>query len=339
MGKNVVCFGELLLRLAAPGRELLLQSPRLEVSVGGAEANVAVSLALYGHDARMISVVPDNALGAAAIGELRKHGVDTRMIARRDGRMGLYFLATGAIQRPSEVVYDRAGSAFANAEAEFFDWKTLLVGADAFHVSGVTPALGARSAESALAAMCAARACGSLASFDGNHRPHLWRVWNGDAAVITRDLLAQADVAFADHRDIAIALGRATDDRPPLESLGDAASAAFEAFPHLGRLATTIRVQDSVDHHELAGVLLTRAGALHRTPSYTLASIVDRIGGGDAFAAGMLHGLCSGMNDEQSLAFATAAACLKHSIPGDVNLVGAADVHAFVQHGRFDVRR
>lgn len=339
MSARIVCFGELLLRLGAPQRELLLQTPRLDVHIGGAEANVAISLARFGHEVAMISVVPDNALGAAAVGELRRHGVDARAITRGDGRMGLYFLTTGAMQRPSEVVYDRVGSAFANAKPGGFDWDVLLAGVANFHVSGVTPALGADSAALALQAMRAARAQHAFVSFDGNYRANLWRAWRGDPAAITRGLLAQADIAFADHRDIAIALDRPASEQPAAAAIGEAAAAAFAAFPNLGRLATTIRVQISVDHHELAGILLTRAGAVHSSPTYTLAPIVDRIGAGDAFAAGVLHGLRSGMDDDASLQFGVAAACLKHSIAGDANLAGAADVAAFLAQPRFDVRR
>jgi 2-dehydro-3-deoxygluconokinase len=340
MSKKIICLGELLLRLGAPGRELLLQSSRFDVHVGGAEANVAVSLARFGHRSAVVSVVPDNALGAAAVGELRRHGVDVSAIARStDERMGLYFIATGAMQRPSEVIYDRAHSAFALASADSFDWNTLLADADAFHVSGVTPAIGALGTENALRASKAARQRGLFSSFDGNFRAKLWKVWNGDAASITRALMANADLVFADHRDIAIALGNVEAESDSEAAIRAAGERAFAAFPQLGRLCTTIRTQHSVDHHSLSAIMLTRNGDVHVTPRYELMAIVDRIGGGDAFAAGVLHGLRSGMNDEASLRFGLGAACLKHSVPGDVNLVGIDDVSAWVGEGRLDVRR
>ncbi|KAF1017136.1 MAG: 2-dehydro-3-deoxygluconokinase [Stenotrophomonas maltophilia] len=205
---RIVCFGELLLRLGAPGRELLLQSPQLQVHVGGAEANVAVSLACFGHEAAMVSTVTDSALGRHAVAELRRHGVDTRGVRQVDrDRMGLYFLATGAVQRASEVVYDRAGSAFACSTADEHDWPTLLQGAHWLHLSGVNPALGANVAETALTAARTARALGVRVSFDGNYRPSLWQRWQGDAPTILRQLFAEADIAFADHRDIALVLG------------------------------------------------------------------------------------------------------------------------------------
>jgi len=203
-----VCFGELLLRLASPGRERLLQSPRLEVQVGGAEANVAVALAQFGHAAALIGTVADNALGAAAVGEVRRHGVDVSRVQTGAGRMGLYFLETGAVHRPSHVLYDRAGSAFALASPERYDWSSLLDGVDVLHVSGVTPAVGANAAAAATAAVRAARARGLSVVFDGNYRSKLWQAWNSSPGPILRDIFACADVVFADHRDIAIVLGR-----------------------------------------------------------------------------------------------------------------------------------
>jgi 2-dehydro-3-deoxygluconokinase len=340
MSKKIICLGELLLRLGSPGRELLLQSPHFDVHVGGAEANVAVSLARFGHRSAVVSVVPDNALGQAAVGELRRHGVEVSAIARSAaGRMGLYFIVTGAMQRPSEVIYDRAWSSFALTSADTFDWNLLFEDADAFHVSGVTPAVGAQGTETALRASKAAREHGLFNSFDGNFRAKLWNMWNGDAAAITRELMAHADLVFADHRDIAIALGNAGSDADPEAAIRAAAERAFAAFPQLGRLCTTIRSQHSVDHHSLSAIMLCRKGEVHITPRYELMAIVDRIGGGDAFAAGVLHGLRSGMDDQASLRFGLGAACLKHSVPGDFNLVGVDDVAAWVGEGRLDVRR
>ena len=339
MSASFVCFGELLLRLASPARELLLQTPRLEVQIGGAEANVAVSLSRFGHRARVASVVPHSPLGDAAIGELRRHGVDTTHVVHGDGRMGLYFLSTGALHRPSEVIYDRADSAFARASAGRFDWPALLKGCDRLHLSGVTPALGAEPAAAALRAARAAREAGIPVSFDGNYRGKLWQAWNGDAPGLLRELMAEADLLFADHRDLEVVLGHTPAQSPPAECFADAAAAAFAAFPHLQRFTSTHRQARSVDQHTLGAWMATRDGALHAAPNHTLDGIVDRIGGGDAFAAGVLHGLHSGRDDAQSLNFGHAAACLKHSIPGDFNLASTADVDALVASGRFDVKR
>jgi 2-dehydro-3-deoxygluconokinase len=339
MSASFVCFGELLLRLAAPARELLLQTSRLDVQVGGAEANVAVSLARFGHRARVASVVPASPLGSAAIGELRRHGVDTSAVVTGDGRMGLYFLSTGALQRPSEVIYDRADSAFARSAADRFDWGSLLVGCDRLHLSGVTPALGAEPAAAALRAACAARDAGVPVSFDGNYRGKLWQVWNGDAPRLLRELMAEADLLFADHRDLEVVLGHTPPQSPPAECFADAAAAAFAAFPRLQRFTSTHRQARSVDQHALGAWMATREGALHVASTYAMDGIVDRIGGGDAFAAGVLHGLHSGLDDARSLNFGLAAACLKHSIPGDFNLASLEDVEALVASGRLDVKR
>jgi 2-dehydro-3-deoxygluconokinase len=339
MRGHVVCFGELLLRLSAPGRQLLLQSPGFEACVGGAEANVAVSLARFGHRTRMVGVVADNALGAAATGELRRHGVDTGAVQSAPGRMGLYFLAPGALQRPSEVLYDRADSAFARAGGGDHDWAALLQGADWLHVSGISPALGPLAADRTLAAVRAARAGGTRVSFDGNFRPQLWKSWDDDAARILHGIMAEADLLFASHRDIEVVLGQSFAQATAEERFLAGAQAAFAAFPRLHRMAATIRVQRSVDHHAVSAIDAVRDGASRVTPVYELDSIVDRIGTGDAFAAGVLHGAITGMDDADGLHFGLAAACLKHSLPGDFNLLGTADVEAFLAGNGFDVRR
>lgn len=339
MSQRIVCFGEVLLRLGAPGHERLLQSPALQVHVGGAEANVAVALARYGHEAAVVGRIADNALGAAAVAELRRHGVDTRALRAGPGRMGLYFLETGAGHRPSSVLYDRADSAFARADAQAYDWPALLLGAHWLHLSGVTPALGQACADTAIAAARAARRAGVRVSFDGNFRGKLWQAWNGDAAALLRELMAQADWIFADHRDIAIALGvePASDDAEA--RFAAAAHAAFAAFPQLQRVASTVRVQHSVDRQSLSARSLDRDGTAARTPVCELSAIVDRIGTGDAFAAGVLHGALAGLDAQDSLLFGWGAACLKHSVPGDFALFDAQDVRAFVAQDGYHVRR
>jgi 2-dehydro-3-deoxygluconokinase len=342
MAGRVVCFGEVLLRLGAPGRELLLQSHALQVHVGGAEANVAVSLARLGHDAAVVGSIADNPLGDAAAGELRRHGVDTSGLRRAAGRMGLYFLATGAGHRPSNVLYDRADSAFALAPPAVEAWPALVLGADWLHVSGITPALGRATADAALAAARAARAQGARVSFDGNFRPKLWASWDGRPGPILHGLLSEADLAFADHRDIAVVLGEdpaSPAGQDPAEVVVAAAHRAFAAFPRLQRIATTLRTQSSVDQHALGALLVARDGTVAHAPAVALPGIVDRIGSGDAFAAGILHGLLSGMDDGASLRFGLAAASLKHSVPGDFNLVDGDDIAALVRQERLDVRR
>ena len=335
---RIVCFGEVLLRLSAPGAELLLQTPQLKVCVGGAEANVAVSLARLGHAAAMASVLPDNALGRAALDELRKHGVDIAHVALAPGRMGLYFLAPGALRRASEVLYDRADSAFARAAPEAVDWDRAFAGADWFHLSGVTAAVGPNAAGAAVRAVKAARARGLTVSFDCNYRAKLWEAWDGDGPAILREILAEADLVFGDHRDMGLLLGKSFETKGAAERRRLAAAAAFDAFPNLKRMACTIRVQHSVDHNDLSGLMFARDGAWS-TPSYPLTPIVDRIGGGDAFAAGVIHGLRRGLPEQETVAFGIAAACLKHAIPGDFNLASEADIRALMDDAGVDVRR
>jgi 2-dehydro-3-deoxygluconokinase len=333
------CFGEVLIRLSAPPPERLLQGPALAVHVGGAEANVAVSLARFGHDARMITIVPQNALGDAAIGELRRHGVDVSGVRRvPDGRMGLYFLTHGAGMRASEILYDRGHSSLALARRDAIDPAAALAGADWLHLSGITPALGAEPAAQTLALAAAARASGVKVSFDCNYRAKLWSAWRGDGAAVLRELMAQADLLFADHRDMALVLGRSFDGGDPLEQRRRAADAAFAAFPNLRFMACTQRTERSADDHDCAGHLLSPSGNW-ATDTVRLSPIVDRIGTGDAFAAGVLHGLESGRGEQWALRFGLAAAALKHSVPGDFNLCGAAEVEAVMAGEGFSVRR
>jgi 2-dehydro-3-deoxygluconokinase len=325
-----ICFGEILIRLSAPGRELLLQTPQLTTHVGGAEANVAVSLARFGHDARMVSTVPANALGEAAAGELRRHGVNTGAIESAPGRMGLYFLTPGAGLRPADIVYDRTNSAFADGRP--IDWRALLTGADWLHISGVTPALNAATAESCIQAMQAARSGGVKVSYDANFRAKLWEARGDDPRPTLNALFAEADLLFAEARDIGLATGERA------VNADDAAQIAFKRFPNLQRIAATERKIISADHHELGGVMITRTGAT-RSAARAITGIIDRIGGGDAFAAGLLHGLASGDTDQHMLDFALAAAALKHYIPGDFNLASVADVDFFLSNSGSDVRR
>jgi 2-dehydro-3-deoxygluconokinase len=332
------CFGELLLRLSAPGNELLLQSGSLNVHIGGAEANVAVSLARWGHRSHMASVVPDNPLGKACIGELRRHGVHTEATHTGPGRMGLYFLTVGAGHRPSEVLYDRADSAFALAAPDRMNWDEILAPVSWLHVSGVTPALGPDAAAAALRAVRTARAQGRLVSFDCNYRAKLWQRWQGDARGILRQIVAEADLLFAEERDVALILGREFEALPAQERFQASAAEALATFPHLKRVATTVRSQRSVDDHDLAARLMSRTGMI-TTRTYSIGRIIDRIGSGDAFAAGVLHGIETRLDDQSTLDFGLAAACLKHSIPGDFNLSDFADVHNLLQDTGFTVRR
>jgi len=335
---KVVCFGEVLLRLAAPDHQLLLQTPQLCVHIGGAEANVAVSLAQLGHEVVMASVLPESPLGKACLGELRRHGVDTAGIRTAPGRVGLYFLTVGAGHRPSQVLYDREASAFALAPPDLIDWDTVFGGAGWFHLSGVTPALGRRTADSAVRAVRHARAHGLRVSFDCNYRAKLWESWRGEAPSILREIVSEAELLFAQEKDIELILGRDYSATPAPGRFQQAAEEMLAAFPRLVQVASTVREARSVDSAALSGVSCSRDG-LCRTRTYSIERIVDRIGSGDAFAAGLLHGLKSGLSQAAALDFGAAAACLKHSIPGDFNLSSAEDVQSLLDDAGFAVRR
>jgi 2-dehydro-3-deoxygluconokinase len=335
MGR-IVCFGELLLRLTAPGRELLLQNGRLEVHVGGAEANVAVGLACLGHQTAMVSRVPENALGDAAIGYLRRYDVSTDGVERGAGRLGLYFLSVGAGLRPSAIVYDREGSSFALASKAAFDWDRLLDGTELLHLSGITPALGPDSADAALAAAEAARARGVRVSFDGNYRAQLWQRWDSDPKAILSQLVAKADILFGNHRDISLLLGREFSGEGE-DRRREAAEAAFGAFANLQLIASTARHVDDADRHRIAARIDAPDGA-SQTEEVIVAGIVDRIGAGDAFAAGVLHGVLTGAGRERAVRYGLALTSLKHSLPGDASLFSQADIDAFLA-GELDVRR
>lgn len=337
MAGKVVCFGEVMLRLSAPGAEVMLQSSRLDARIGGAEANVAVSLARFGHRVRMVSFVPDNALGRAALAELRRHGLDVAGVRTAPGRLGLYFLTPAAGLRAAQVLYDRADSSFALADPDAVDWPAELDGADWLHVSGVTPAVGPNAAAAALAAVRAARVRGLTVSFDGNYRKSLWDQWPTDGAAVLADIVAAADLFIGDDRDVALILGHDFSETDPIERRRAAAEAAFSGFPQLSRVASTVRTVESADRHRLAAFLADRDGHWTAAPR-EVAGIVDRIGAGDAFAAGLIHGLRTDLDPQGALEFALAAAALKHSIPGDFNLVDVADVEALLA-GAGDVRR
>ena len=331
-----LAFGEIMLRLSPPHRELLLQTPHLDIWTAGAEANVATALALLGHDVAFATALPQNALGDAALRSLRGHGVDCRRIVRREGRMGLYFVTPGAGLRATDVVYDRVHSAFAETPADAWDWDALLDGVRRLHLSGITPALGPGPATSALAAARAAAARGIAISFDGNYRARLWEAWDSDPRTILTELVGHADILFGNHRDIALLLDRDFAEQGESRRRA-AAEAAFGAFPNLKIMASTARHVIDADRHRLSARIDARDGHA-QTQEIELSGIVDRIGAGDAFAAGVLHALLRDEDIDRAAADGLALACLKHSLPGDASLFTRADLEAFVAGG-VDVRR
>lgn len=336
MTGRLVFFGELLIRLTAPGNELLMQSPSLDLHVGGAEANVAIGLAHLGHDCAMVSRIPANALGRGALAAVRGAGVDCAGVGAGPGRMGLYFLSVGAGLRASEIVYDRAGSSFAAAGPADYDFDRLLAGAGLLHLSGITPALGPRSAEAALAAARAARRLGVPVSFDGNYRAMLWDAWDSDPRTILSELIAAADILFGNHRDLSLVLGSEFSGEGE-DRRRDAAEAGFAAFPGLKLIASTARHVVTADHHRIAARIDLRENC-HQTDEIDVTGIVDRIGAGDAFAAGVLHAHLSGGDARAMADSGLALTCLKHSLPGDASRFSQADIDAF-HGGGLDVRR
>lgn len=313
-----------------------MQSSNLTLHVGGAEANVAIGLANLGHDCRMVSVVSDNALGRGAVSAVRSQGVDCTGVAKAAGRMGLYFLAMGAGLRASEIVYDRAGSSFAQASACDFDWDAHLAGAGMLHLSGITPALGPKSSDAALSAARAAKRLGVPISFDGNYRAMLWDAWDSDPRAMLSELIGMTNVLFGNHRDLSLVLGKDFSG-DGADRRRDAAGAGFAAFPNLKLIASTARQTVSADHHRIAARVDLRDGA-HQTDEMDVTGIVDRIGAGDAFAAGVLHAYLGGGDAEQMAQTGLALTCLKHSLPGDASLFRQADIDAF-NAGGLDVRR
>lgn len=333
---RLVFFGELLIRLTAPGNELLMQSPSLALHVGGAEANVAIGLAHLGHDCAMVSKIPSNALGRGAVAAVRGAGVDCTAVTAGAGRMGLYFLSVGAGLRASEIVYDRAGSTFAATGPADYDFDRLLAGASLLHLSGITPALGPRSADAALAAARAAKRLGVPVSFDGNYRAMLWEAWDSDPRAILSELIGTADILFGNHRDLSLVLGKAFSGEGE-DRRREAAEAGFAAFPSLRLIASTARHTVTADHHRIAARVDLR-DSCHQTDEIDVTGIVDRIGAGDAFAAGVLHAHLSGGDARAMAASGLALTTLKHSLPGDASRFGQGDIDAF-HGGGLDVRR
>lgn len=335
---TIVCFGEMLLRIGAPGPDPLLRTPTLAGYVGGAEANVAVSLACLGHSARMVTTLPDHSLGDACISELRRHGVETGMIRREAGRLGLYYLNPPAMLRPSQVIYDRADSAFARAAATAYEWPRLLEGASWLHVSGITPGLGEQAHQSLDDAVSTAEGMGISVSFDCNFRPTLWRGREADGARALAALARRATVLFGGALDVAKMFGQDYTASPVHEALTLAARAAFAECSKLAWLATTQRIAHSIDHHELQGFVATPS-TLAKSRSFDLQPIVDRVGAGDAFAAGVLHARLRGLDAQRAADFGAAAGALKHSITGDFSIVREADIQNLLSSSGLDIQR
>ena len=332
-GARVVTFGEVMLRLKSPGFERLFQSPTLEASFGGAEANVAVSLAQFGVPVSFVSAIPANPVGDACLGELQRFGVDTNRVHRQGSRLGIYFLESGANQRPSKVVYDRSGSAIAAAKPGDFDWDAVLDGAAWFHLTGVTPAISQSAGDLAIEGARRAREKGITVSCDYNYRKNLWK-YGRKAPDVMRELVRHVNVGIANEEDCQEALGIAIDVDVAAGSLATdkyraMAACVLETFPNLEKQVITLRESHSADRNGWSAVLHNGKDFLV-SRRYEITDIVDRVGAGDSFGAGLIYGLLTYRDDSRALEFATAASCLKHSILGDFNRVSVAEVEALV---------
>lgn len=333
MNARIITMGEIMLRLKPPGFERFFQSPLLEATFGGGEANVAVSLAQFGLDAAFVTALPDNAIGEACLAFLKSKDVDTSLIMRRGDRIGIYYLEAGANQRPSKVVYDRAHSAMAGTCPVEMDWARIFAGASWFHITGITPAISEGAADVALQAVRQARQRGVTVSCDYNYRKNLWNYGKNAPEVMT-ELVRYVDVGIANEEDcqrsLGISVGAEWEDEVSSGELNPQKYRALcekvlETFPNLKYQAITLRESFSASHNGWSA-------CLHNGKDFTLSrrydirNIVDRVGGGDSFSAGLIYGLLTSMPDAEALEFATAASCLKHSIPGDVNLVDVKEV-------------
>ena len=322
-------FGEIMLRLKSPGHERFFQSPMLEATFGGGEANVAVSLANYGEDVGFLSVLPKNAIGDECIKELRRFGVDTSRVVRGGERLGIYFLETGANQRPSKVVYDRAYSAIAMAKPGDIDWEKTFAGVEWFHITGITPAISESAMELSLESVKEAKKRGITVSCDLNYRKNLWK-YGKKASEVMRELAKYVDVAIANEEDVQKSLEITTDvnvesgelDRSKYKALGDKVLAAY---PDMKMIAITLRESKSADWNGWAACLNDREH-FYESKRYEIRDIIDRVGGGDSFAGGLISGLNNYESRQQALEFAVAASCLKHSIDGDFNRVDVDEV-------------
>jgi 2-dehydro-3-deoxygluconokinase len=332
--KPTVTFGEIMLRLSPPGFERLLQAPQLIATFGGAEANVAVALAAFGLPVSYVTVLPEkNPLADAAIGELRRFGVDTSRIVFGKGRLGLYFVETGANQRPSKVVYDRERSAIALAHHGAIAWDSVLAGAGWFHITGITPAISESAAALALEGVRHAKKNGLTVSCDLNYRKNLWK-WGKPAHAVMPELVRCADYVIANEEDVQIALGISsevdvTSGRLDTEKYRELSCRVLSEYSSLKAIAITLRESISASHNGWSACLHNRTEFLV-SRAYDITHVVDRVGGGDSFAAGLIYGIQSLDSDRAALEFAAAASCLKHSIPGDFFRITTSEVQALI---------
>ena len=331
--EKIVTFGEIMMRLSTPDYSTINQSHSFLVNYGGGEANVAVALARMGHKTSFVTKLPPNQLGDGAISHLRANGVNTDHIVRGSTTIGIYFLETGAVARPSKVVYDRAHSSIAQIEKGMIDWEKVFEGADWFHWTGITPAISQGAADVCLEAIKAANRLGITVSCDLNYRKNLWK-YGKTASEVMPELVEGCDIILGNEEDAEKVFGIKPEGFDVTATKGEVNAAEFESvcrqlmdrFPRAKKVIITLRGSVNANHNTWGGVLFSD-GKLYQSPRYDITHIVDRVGGGDSFMGGLIYGLLTYTDDDQkALNFAVAASCLKHTIFGDFNQVTVAEV-------------
>jgi 2-dehydro-3-deoxygluconokinase len=329
--KKYITFGEIMLRLKPPYFERFLQSPLLEATFGGGEANVAVGLARFGLEVVYVSVIPDNPIGEACIRELKKQGIDTSKIVRKGERIGIYFLETWANQRPSVVVYDRSYSAISEAGIGDIDWDDIFQGAHWFHITGITPAISSSAADISLEAVKKARENNITVSCDLNFRKNLWK-YGKSAPEIMSELIKYVDIAVGNEEDCQKSLGVKIDIESGTlraEQYQEVTRKILDLYPNIQKIAITLRESHSANYNGWSAVLDNRK-EFFVSKKYEIHNIIDRVGSGDSFAAGLIYGLNQLSSDQEALEFAVATSCLKHSIPGDFPLISLKEVKSLM---------
>jgi len=331
--KKYITFGEIMLRLKPPNWERFFQSPLLEATFGGGEANVAVGLARFGLNVSYVSVIPNNPIGDACIGELKKQGVDTSLIVRKGDRLGIYFLEAGANQRPSKVIYDRSHTAIAETKSGEINWDKVFNGASWFHISGISPAISLSASELSLEAVKKAREKGITISCDLNFRKKLWK-YGKSAPEVMGELVKYIDIAIGNEEDCQKSLGVKTDadvelGRLQTEKYKELTRKVLNLYPNVKKIAITLRESCSANYNRWSAVLNNREEFLV-SKKYEIHNIIDRVGAGDTFSAGLIYGFNKLDDNKEALEFAVAASCLMHSIPGDLPLLSVEEVKSLV---------
>jgi len=327
---DYLSFGEIMLRLKTPGHERFFQSPALEASFGGGEANVAVALSNYGLSAGFVTALPDNDIGDSAIGELRRFGVDTSRIRRSGDRVGIYYLEAGANQRPSKVIYDRADSAICECGPGDFDWPKIFAGARWLHITGITPALSQSASDLSMECVQEAKKTGLTVSCDFNYRGKLWN-YGKSAPEIMTELVKYVDIGIANEEDCQKSLGISAGvdvetgelDTKKYEALSEK---VLDLYPDMSTIAITLRESRSADTNGWSACLRDRDQGFLLSRHYEITDIIDRVGGGDSFASALIYGINNYEDRQQALEFAVAGSCLKHSILGDFNRANVSEV-------------